>query len=174
MPNESFEKTVRAFIDETRKQNGGTTFTDDPDAKTLCKLIYYGWLTPMMYGPKGMYTLFLKTKHVQDSEYRALAIAEQVERPWTYDEFWVTFFALLNAKSSRTMGPTFNIGRSLIDTEVSNLIGAVEELMQKEKLTWFTPLLAEALGQMKQEGLVFQAECDRADETIRRVEKMAI
>ena len=170
MPNESFAKTVQAFIDEIRKQNGGTTFTDDPNAKDLCKLVYLGWPKLVMHGPRGLYNLFLKTTHMVDPEYRALKIMEHLERPWSLDVYWEKiFFPTLNAKSGRAGRTT---DRSLTNNEIPELIKALEEIMLKENLIWFGPRFVEALTQIKKEGLVFQAECDRADEAMRRVEHM--
>ena len=170
MPNVSFAKTVQAFIDETRKQNGSTTFTDDPNAKDLCKLVYLGWLKPVMHGLKGLYNLFLKTKHMADPEYRALEILKQLERSRPLDEYWEKiFFPTLNAKSGRAGRTT---DRSLTNNEIPELVKALEEAMLKENLTWYGPYFIEALTQIKREGLVFQAECDRADEAMRRVEHM--
>ncbi len=165
--SEAFDKTVWAYREEIKKQNSGTHFKDDPDARNLCKLVYYGWLKPEKYGPKGLYNLFLKTKHILDPEYRALAIAERVLRPWSIDQFYISFFSILDKTSNR--GGNIS-GRSLIDSEVPNLIRELDKYMQDAGLSWYTPYLAESLTQIKKEQLLFQAECDLVDEAERRIE----
>jgi hypothetical protein len=167
----AFDKAVRAYIEEIRKQNGGTFFKDDPDARNLCKLVYYGWLKPEKYGPKGFYNLFLKTKHISDPEYRAFVISERVLRPWSIDQFYVLFFSILDKTSNR--GGNTN-GRSLIDSEIPNLTRELEKCMQDAGLSWYTPYLAKSLLQIKKEGLFFQAECDLVDEAERRIEDMLL
>jgi len=171
MASTSFEKSVRSFIADARIRNNGMIFYDNTDARGLCKLVYYGWLKPIMHGQKGMYALFLKTKHIQDPEQRALEIAQHMDRPWTFDVFWDIFLNLLNEKSHRTSDKIYNLGRSLVDNEIPGIIEALEKIRHQKDLSWFTPHLMEALMEMRAEDITFQAECDRADEAMRRAEK---
>lgn len=165
----AFDKTVRAYREEIRKQNSGTLFNDDPDARNLCKLVYYGWLKPEKHGPKGLYNLFLKTKYILDPEYRVFVIAERVVRPWSFDQFYILFFSILDKTSGRSGNTS---GRSLTDNEVPNLIRELEKCMQDAGLSWYTSYLAESLLQIKKERLLFQAECDLVDEAERRIDDM--
>jgi hypothetical protein len=170
MANKAFEKSMRALIEEIRKQNNGTFFYDDTDAVLLCKLIYYGWVLPIMHGSYGIYRAFLNTKRIGDPEIRAQEITKRLSRPWSFDEYHAIYFKILEMASRRTHGNT--AGRSLTDTEIPNLIAAIEKVMLEKNLIWFTPYLAAALVAMKQARLNYQAEIDRADEAMKRVWNM--
>jgi len=168
--NKAFDKSVRGLVEEIRKHNNGTFFYDDMDAVLLCKLIYYGWVLPIMHGTNGLYQAFLKTKHIGDPELRAQVITERLPRPWSFDEYYPVYFKILEMESRRTFGNTE--GRSLTDTEIPKLVAAIEKVMLEKNLIWFTPYLAAALVAMKQARLNYQAEIDRADEAMKRVWNM--
>lgn len=171
----SFEKSVRAFINDIRRtRTGGMFFADDPDAKGLAKCIYYGWVWREKNGPQGLYRLFVKTKQIDNVEKRALRVAEQMRRPWPFDVFFNTskediFLKILNGTSSRGGNA---IGRTFTDTEIPNFIREIANRMQKEGLTWYTPYLMQALTTVKLQGLRFQAECDLVDKVEQLIDEM--